>query len=305
MTRPLFCLTGLNGLPGLTRLNGLTRLTVSTGALALSALLATGAAQAADGPCPEAAGIVRAVYNNQDKPDAHGRIRLKQGHAIVTISNADVGAPFAIACKVWPANPDLLLAAVPLMQDTPDPENGHDGELDVLVLDRQTLQVRQRLQLPDLMSDDAVRIDSLAFDTARYDLADGRRAFGIRIEREGASRANPFDETSLRLFVVEGDTLRMVLDGLSVNRSSGEWDTSCAGEFNERAVSLAIGKAQSKGYRDLIASESYSSSRAAVQQGDCKETKVKDGKTRHTLRFDGKRYRIPERLRSMDRDIAG
>lgn len=281
----------------------LSRLTGSclTGALALTALLAGGAAQAATGPCPEAASIVRTVYNNDDKPDAQGRVRLKDNHAIVTISNADVGAPFAVTCKAWPANPDLLLVAVPLMQDTPDPENGHDGELDVLVLDRQTLQVRQRLQLPDLMSDDAVRIDSLSFDTARYDVAQDRRAFGIRIEREGPSRANPLSETSLRLFVVDGDALRMVLGGLVVNRSSGEWDTNCAGKFNESAVSLAIGKGQSKGYRDLVANEARSTSHGAVQQGGgCTERTMQDGTTRHTLRFDGKRYRIPERLRSMD-----
>lgn len=280
-------------------------LTCLAGTLALSALLAGGAAQAASGPCPEAAGIVRAAYGNADKPDAQGRIRLKEGHAIVTISNADVGAPFAVACKAWPANPDLLLAAVPLMQDTPDPENGHDGELDVLVLDRQSLQVRHRLRIPDLMSDDALRIASLSFDTARYDVTPERRAFGIRIEREGASRANPMDETSLRLFTVEDGGLRMVLDGLIVNRSSGQWDTQCAGNYSERAVSLAIGDTQRKGYRDLIATESHSASRAAVQQGGCVEKTVKEGKTRHTLRFDGKRYRIPEPLRSLDRDPPG
>ncbi|MGE8590090.1 MAG: hypothetical protein ACN6OD_11955, partial [Alcaligenes sp.] len=202
-----------------------------TGALTLAALLACGAAQAASGPCPEAAGIVRAVYNNTDKPDAQGRIRLAEGHAIVTLSDADIGAPFAVACKAWPADPDLLLVAVPLMQDTPDPENGHVGDLDVLVLDKQTLQVRQRRRLVGLMSDDAVRIAGLAFDTARYDVAADRRAFGIRIEREGASRANPFDETSLRLFTVHENELRLVLDGMIVNHSSGVWDTTCAGEF--------------------------------------------------------------------------
>lgn len=276
-----------------------------TGALTLSALL-TGVAQAAGGPCPQAADIVRTVYQNHDQPDREGRIRLKQGHAIVTISDADVGAPFAVACKAWPANPDLLLVAVPLMQDTPDPENGHEGNLEVLVLDRQTLQVQQRRTLVDLMSDDAVRIDGLSFDTARYDVAADRRAFGIRIERQGASRANPFDETSLRLFTVEDNELRLVLDGLSVNRSSGQWDTTCAGEFKERAVTLAIGTAQTKGYRDLVATDSHATSRAAVQQdGGCSEKNVNQGKTRHTLRFDGKRYRIPKALRSMDSETAG
>jgi len=276
-----------------------------TGALTLSALLTGGVAHAASGPCPEAADIVRNVYQNQDKPDREGRIRLKQGHAIVTLSDADVGAPFAVACKAWPANPDLLLVAVPLMQDTPDPENGHEGDLEVLVLDRQTLQVRQRRTLVDLMSDDALRIASLSFDTARYDVTADRRAFGIRIEREGASRANPLDETSLRLFTVEDKELRLVLDGLIVNHSSGQWDTSCAGKFTERAVSLAMGTAQTKGYRDLVATDSHSSSRAAVQQGGCEEKTVSQGKTRHTLRFDGTRYRIPKGLRSIDSETAG
>lgn len=65
-------------------------------------------------------------------------------------------------------------------------------------------------------------------------------------ECEGASRANPFDETSLRLFTVHENELRMVLDG------------------------LAIGDAQRRGYRHLIA-----------------------------------HYRIPKALRSMDRDTTG
>jgi len=150
-----------------------------------------------------------------------------------------------------------------------------------------------------------VRIAGLAFDTARYDVAADQRAFGIRIEREGASRANPFDETSLRLFTVHENELRLVLDGMAVNRSSGVWDTTCAGEFSERAVSLAMGDTQRRGYRNLIATESHSASRAAVQQGGCEEKTIKQGKTRHTLSFDGKRYRIPKALRSMDRDIAG
>ena len=52
-------------------------LSLLTGALTLSALLTGGVAHAASGPCPEAADIVRSVYQNQDKPDREGRIRLK------------------------------------------------------------------------------------------------------------------------------------------------------------------------------------------------------------------------------------
>ncbi|MGE8686458.1 MAG: hypothetical protein ACN6PJ_04925 [Achromobacter sp.] len=272
--------------------------------LILPALLACGAAQAS-AECPEAAGIVSMAYRGSTAPDAQGHIRLPDGSGVIELSNADYGAPFSVTCKAWPANPDLLLAAVPLMQDGPDPNDGHEGDLDVLVLDRQTLQVRQQLRLPDLMSDDAVRITQVSFDTARYDVAPGQRAFGIRIDREGASRANPFAQTSLRLFTINGTELDLVLDGLIVNSSSGEWDTNCAGEFNERAVSLAMGGAQGQGYRDIIATESHSASRAAPQDGDCVERPINKGRTRHTLRFDGEQYRIPGPLRAMDATPAG
>lgn len=275
-----------------------------TGALALTALLACGAAQAARDACPQAADIVRAVYPNAPAPGADGRVRLGQDNLVVQISDAEFGAPFAVTCKAWPANPNLLLAAIPLMQDGPDDADGHDGDLRILVLDRATLRILHDLQLAGLMSDDAVRLSNVSFDTARYDVAPGRRAFGLRISREGSSRANPYSETSLRLFDIGAQRLDMLLDGLIVDGSGGEWDTNCAGEFTERSVSLAMGEAQTQGLRDLVATESYESSRSAVQHGDCVEKTLDKGKTTHTLKFDGRRYQIPKALRSMDREPA-
>lgn len=275
------------------------------GVFTLTALLASGAAQAAREVCPQAADIVRAAYKTASPPGQDGRIHLAQSDTVIILSDADFGGPFTVTCKVWPANTDLLLAAVPLMQAAQDTENGHEGDLDILVLDNKTLQVRQRRKLTGLMSDDAVRITGVSFDTARYDVTPDLRAFGVRISREGASRANPYSETSLRLFVLGANQLGMVLDGLIADRSSGEWDTNCAGKFSERASSVSMDTAQTNGYRNLIAIESHESSRAAVQHGDCREKTVDKGKTRHIMKFDGKQYLIPETLRSLDRDTAG
>lgn len=97
----------------------------------------------------------------------------------------------------------------------------------------------------------------------------------------------------------------MVLDGLIVHRSGGEWDTNCAGRFSSRAVTLSMADTVTHEYRDIITSEAYESSRAAVVRGDCEEKVVDKGKTPRTLKFDGQRYQIPERLRSLDRDGAG
>ena len=251
------------------------------------------------------ADIVLSASPQASGPDADGRIHLGQDNTVIRISDAEFGEPFAVTCKVWPANQNLLLAAVPLMRDAPDDENGHDGDLLVLVLERGTLKVRQQRRLQGLMSDDAVRIAGLSFDTARYDVTADRRAFGLRISREGSSRANPFSETSLRLFDIGDLGLDLVLDGLIVDRSNGEWDTNCAGEFTEHAVSLAMSGTLTRGYRDIVATDAYESSRAAVQHGECEEKTLSKGKTPRTLKFDGQRYLIPEPLRSLDRETAG
>lgn len=264
--------------------------------LALAALLVPGAAQAA--------AVVRMAYPEAPAPDGEGNLRLGRDNIVIRIADADDGEPFAVTCKTWPAQPGLLLAAIPLMQDTPNQDDGHTGDLRILVLDSSSLEIRHDIRLQGLMSDDAVRLTSVSFDTARYDLAPGRRAFGLRISRVGASRANPFDETSLRLFDIGPKGLAMVLDGLSVARSSGEWDTNCAGRFTSRAVTLSMADTVTQGYRDIATSESRESSRAAVVRGDCEEKVVDKGKTPRTLKFDGQRYRIPQPLRSMDRDGA-
>ncbi len=273
--------------------------------LALAALLAPGAAHAARDACPQAEAIVRAAYPQAPAADKDGNLRLGRDNIVIRIADADYGEPFAVICKTWPAHPDLLLAAIPLVQDTPNQDDGHTGDLRILVLDRATLKTRHDILLPGVMSDDAIRITNVSFDTARYDLAPGRRAFGLRISHVGASRANPFDETSLRLFDIGPKGLAMVLDGLIASRSTGEWDTNCAGRFNSRVVTLSVGDTATHGYRDLITSESYESSRAALQKGDCQEKVVDKGKIPRTLKFDGQRYQIPEKLRSLDRDNAG
>ncbi|TGQ51093.1 hypothetical protein EN854_34020, partial [Mesorhizobium sp. M4B.F.Ca.ET.211.01.1.1] len=101
-------------------------------------------------------------------------------------------------------------------------------DIELLVVDRNSKQVRQRLLQPGLITDDAIAIRKIEFDTGRYGLAPGVTAFGLRIEMANHSQANPFSETDLRLYAVAGDALRMVLDGLVVAGNGGEGDTNCA-----------------------------------------------------------------------------
>ena len=109
--------------------------------IALSALLTAGAAHAAPADCPEAAGIVAAAYQDASAPDKLGRIRLSGSGDVIALQSGNRHNPFAVTCKAWPAKPELLLAAVPVMRDLRR-EGGRRPRRrpDVLVLERATLQ---------------------------------------------------------------------------------------------------------------------------------------------------------------------
>ena len=107
--------------------------------LALSTLFA-GAAQAVPDACPDDADIVRAPIPAFRRP-MRARVHVPGTDAVILVANVAAGDPFGLTCKAWPANPDLLLVAVPLMRDQSEAEaaDGHEGDLDVLVLERATL----------------------------------------------------------------------------------------------------------------------------------------------------------------------
>ncbi len=207
-------------------------------------------------------------------------------------------------CKVWPAHDNLLLVAVPRMDADSRLDIDRMGDLDILVVDRKSLKVQQRLTVPDAMSDDAVRLASMSFDTARYVVAPGVQAFGLRASYHGSSQPNPFNQVTLRLFVM-GDggsgPLRMVLDGFSASTMHGEWDTDCKGEFSKYQTVLAMTSQAHKGFFDIRVTKNAEDSKAdyVASGSDCDETIVKREKTQHTLVYDGKQYVVPNALKGM------
>ena len=207
-------------------------------------------------------------------------------------------------CKVWPAHDNLLLVAVPRMDVDSRLDIDRMGDLDILVVARNSLKVQQRLTLPDAMSDDAIRLESMSFDTARYVVAPGVQAFGLRASYNGSSRPNPFNQVTLRLFVMGdggSDALRMVLDGFSASSMRGEWDTDCKGEFSKYKTTLAMTSNAHQGFFDIRVTKNAEDSKADyVKNGsDCDETILKREKTQHTLMYDGKQYVVPDALKDM------
>ncbi|MHA6495045.1 PA3715 family protein [Pseudomonas borbori] len=212
-----------------------------------------------------------------------------------TVYGGDAVAAQTVVCKVWPAQPQFTLVAVPL------PKVRHEGygetDLEILVVKTDTRQIQARRLEPHLLDWDAVYVDGMVFDTALYRLSEQQLAFGLRIDRRGSSRANPFYETSLRLYLLNGDQLQAPLEKLLVSGSSGEWDTRCTGEWHDRTVTLAVAeRAGREGYNDLLLSERSVQSRAEERAEDCLSVEERVTKRRYRLTYGDQRYSVPSEL---------
>lgn len=203
-------------------------------------------------------------------------------------------------CKVWPANEALTIVALPLPQQGNTDDTGTD-DLEVLVTDTASGTVIAHQFQQGVISYDAFRFTGLTLDTARYQLTPQNRAFGVRVSHEGSSRVNPFSETVLSLYVVDGQSLRTVVDRLIVGTSGGEWDGNCAGTFNDTTRTLDIGPAAKEGYAVLKGTEKSSSTTNAVQNGNCKYDIPRSAKrTTFALEYRNGKYSVPKGMQDTE-----
>jgi len=238
-------------------------------ALALTALLLPTASFAAAATCD--AGLVSAVA-------ASAAIEKEGGNVDGLVSSM---------CKVWPHDRKVILTALVF--------NG-EGEgnkiLVVATVDAATSRVLSSYK--NSVGEDAATefgADSLAIDSAPYQLSPTVRAFGIRFasSARGASCPDGIWSDELTLFVPRGKVLQPVLQGMAMSRSEAR--TGCfgggAGRLVYDAARLSIGMDQrsSHGFADLIVS-------ARITRNEPGADFIgKPAVERTTMRFDGEQYR--------------
>lgn len=254
------------------------------------------AARAAPDACKaEGAAIIRSAYPTA-RQVADGVFEI--GRTTARLAMQDGGDVHAVVCRNWPSQPALTLVAVPLM--TRQAHDGNEGDIELLVTDSRDFTVRQRLLLPGLMTDDALYISNVALDTAFYRLAPGKIAFGLRLSFRGSSGPNPFGETTLWLFLIDGAQLRPVLDNIVVSSSRGEWDTNCAGEFENVERTLSMKPSPRSAAADIEVSEKTTKTvSVAGKDGACLANETGATAT-HRLRYDASTYSVPKALSRME-----
>jgi hypothetical protein len=198
-------------------------------------------------------------------------------------------------CKVWPANPAQTLAVLPLPQKggTAD-ETVYD--LEVLVADSKTGAVIAHSYEPSAITSDAMGLQSIALDTAPWQLTPQERAFGVRKSFANSSRVNSYADTSLSLYVIDEGKLRRVLSNLTTLKSSADSDGNCAGQFSDTSRAISVGPAGRGGYAKLLVSEKTvdTTKTAAGEQCTSKDKAAK--RASFTIEYDGSHYGIPSGL---------
>ena len=203
-------------------------------------------------------------------------------------------------CEPWRGFPGRFIVVLPMPRTGSEPD-ATQFDLDVLVVQQadngntERARIVSRLLDEDALTEDAVRIAEIRVDTARYTLAPDARAFGLRILRQGSSRANPYASETLSLYLPQGAKLAKVLDGLETTLERGEWDTNCTGDFETVRGTLSVMHTATNGSANLMLREARSESQSLLQGEECVSQQLPTKFKSTLLRFDGAVYRASKR----------
>ena len=95
-------------------------------------------------------------------------------------------------------------------------ENEATFDLYVVVYDFLQQRITQSYKGIDEYYSDAVELQELSIDTAKFILTEGIRAFGIRAFYKNGSKVNPYSEETFSLFLPENTSLKKNTGSISI-----------------------------------------------------------------------------------------
>jgi hypothetical protein len=203
--------------------------------------------------------------------------------------SSKIDGPEVSACKNWPGHPDLGLAAAAF-------RGPRSGQFQLVVGVWDAARGELKAWLPKIVTEDAT-VDferlQIRLDTARYRLGEKHEGFGVDLY--GGDQANCGDGELgawRDMYAFDGEQLQLVAQDLILNTrtvisgsrgrcsSPNDPQERLPTVFQDMKLSMQVGTQTSHGLRDLLISETTSSS-----NGTKKTVK------RYRLQFDGKSYR--------------
>ncbi|WP_235974341.1 hypothetical protein [Luteimonas deserti] len=202
----------------------------------------------------------------------------------------------AQACRVWPYDESLALAAVAYAPPGQTAIGERALRLVIAMLDAQSsdvLAVHER----EIGEDAAFALleGGVLLDTARYDLAQGTRAFGVvlRSSAPGPSCPDGRFNDELTLYVREGRALRPVFASHMDfwTRVRGEPCSWARGQHlvtEEAAFTIGVERGRRHGFADLRVTADV----ARIETTDGDEDRLVRRRASRIVRYDGTRYDV-------------
>lgn len=197
----------------------------------------------------------------------------------------DGGNVISAACRIWPYKAGLLLAAFAY-----DDGVEYEKRLIVAVVDEKTKRVIHSYR-NDIGEDALTEVGdySLKLDTARYQLANDTRAFGVRFNSSahGANCGEAYWGDELTLFVPESKTLRPVL---SLNLYQQRWLKGCPAArsqalWEDAILTVSMANTSTNGFHDIVVTAKITVNVEGTPTGN-----HRNRIERHILHYDGTTY---------------
>ncbi len=158
----------------------------------------------------------------------------------------------------------------------------------ILITDKQGNIKNQYFDPTEIISD-AIGLSGFTIDTGLYTINENIRAFGIKARFIGQSKPNPYSSEDISLYYPSGKTLKKVLSQFNLNSSRGEWDTRCAGEFEDEDSMIIMDKQKTNNFTNLTIKTKIIQRKNKEIKGDCKEFETSKT-TYKTLKFSNGKY---------------
>lgn len=195
--------------------------------------------------------------------------------------------------KKLPNKPSQTLMVIPKYRTNETDEEGHLFlELDayIIIADSSTGKILYKFVEENAWSSDAMVLMDISIDTGLYQLNEKDRAFGIRVSYRGSSNPNPYSYIDLSLFVIQNNVMKRILSNYQIDRSSGEWDTKCAGEHKDIFGTIDMDQNKTNGFKNLRIRNSITQTKSFETNDGCDE-KVTTTNTTKYLKYNGKEYK--------------
>lgn len=228
------------------------------------------------------------AQSREDKcaPDVYETVRHNMKISEFSPSQ-DGGNVISAACRIWPYKTNSLLAAFAY-----DDGVKYEKRLVVVEIDEKTRRVVSSYW--SVIGEDAVTEVgeySLKLDTAKYQLSNDVRAFGVRFNSSahGANCGEAYWGDELTLLVPEKKTFRPVL---SLNLYQQRWLKGCPAAtsqalWEDAMLTISMANTSTNGFHDIVVTAKIT----VTAEGEGTPTgNHRDRIERHTLHYDGTTY---------------